>query len=105
MRRFPRLIRPSLSYSSGPNGQHYLAVAGVAADVGPDAILETADAQDVKRRRLSAIVADVLAAVERFHEFASEYGVSRRTVQTVQRALRASIARISPLLGKSGARA
>ncbi len=86
-----------LSYSSGPNGQHYLAVAGEAADVGPDAILATARAQDVKDRRLKAIVADVIAAVERFAEFASEYGVSRRTTQDVQRALRPAILRISPL--------
>jgi serine/threonine-protein kinase HipA len=94
-----------LSYSSGPNGEHYLAVAGKAADVGPEAILATSRAQDVKDRRLKEIVVEVIAAVERFHEFATEYGVSRQTLQTVKRALRASIARISPLLGKSSAQA
>ena len=86
-----------LSYSSGPNGQHYLAVAGEAVDIGPDAILETAAAQDVKRRRLSTIVADVLGAVERFPEFASDYGVSRRTIQEVQRAVGPAIGRVSAL--------
>ena len=86
-----------LSYSSGPNGQHYLAVAGETVDIGSDAILETAAAQDVKRRRLSTIVADVLGAVERFPEFASDYGVSRRTIQEVQRAVGPAIGRVSAL--------
>jgi len=86
-----------LSYSSGPNGQHYLAIAGEAADIGPDPIRRTAEAQDVKRRRLSAIVDEVLGAVERFPEFANTFGVSRRTIQEVQRAVRPAIARVSPL--------
>jgi len=86
-----------LSYSSGPNGQHYLAIAGEAADIGPDPIRKTAEAQDVKRRRLSTIVDEVLGAVERFPEFASTYGVSRRTIQEVQRAVRPAIVRVSPL--------
>jgi serine/threonine-protein kinase HipA len=89
-----------LSYSSGPNGQHYLAVADEAADIGPDPIRKTAEAQDLKHRRLSTIVDEVLAAVERFAEFASTYGVSRRTVQEVQRTVRPAIARLSPLCSR-----
>jgi serine/threonine-protein kinase HipA len=86
-----------LSYSAGPNGQHYLAVAGEAGDVDADAIRRTADAQDVNRRRLSTIVTDVLDAVERFEQFASDYGVTRRTMQAVQQGVRPAIGRIAAL--------
>ena len=86
-----------LTYSTGPNGQHYLAINGEATDVGADAVRAVAEAQDVKPRRLAALVGDVVDAVGRFKEFAGDYGVSRRTSAEVQRALTPGIRRIAPL--------
>ena len=86
-----------LTYSTGPNGQHYLAINGEANDVGADAVRAVAEAQDVKPRRLAAIVSAVVGAVGRFKEFAGHYGISQRTSAEVQRALAAGISRIARL--------
>ena len=86
-----------LTYSTGPYGQHYLAINGEAADVGADAVRAVAQAQDVKPRRLSALVGAVVDAVGRFKEFAGQYDVSRRTTAEVQRALVSGISRIARL--------
>jgi serine/threonine-protein kinase HipA len=86
-----------LTYSSGPNGEHYLAVNGEAGDVGPEAIRAVAQTQDVKPRRLAAIAGEVLDAVGRFRDFARDFGVSRRTSEDVLRGLRPALNRIAPL--------
>ncbi|MDP9107132.1 MAG: HipA domain-containing protein, partial [Candidatus Eremiobacteraeota bacterium] len=83
-----------LTYSTGPNGQHYLAVNGEATDVSADAVRAVSEALDVKPRRLAALVGPVVDAVGRFKEFAGHYGVSRRTAGEVQRALAPGISRI-----------
>lgn len=86
-----------LSYSSGPNGEHYLAVAGEARDISPEAIREVASAADVDPRRLRSIAAEVLDAVSRFTEFAAKYGLSKQTSQEVVRAVRPALARLASL--------
>jgi serine/threonine-protein kinase HipA len=86
-----------LTYSTGPNGEHYLAINGEAADVGADAIRAVAEALDVKPRRLAALVTPIVDAVARFKHFASQYSVSRRTTAEVERALAPAIARIARL--------
>ena len=86
-----------LTYSTGPNGQHYLAINGEATDVGADAVRAVCEALDVKPRRLAALVGPIVDAVSRFKEFAGRYGVSRRTTTEVQRALVPGIHRIARL--------
>jgi serine/threonine-protein kinase HipA len=86
-----------LSYSSGPNGEHYLAVAGEARDVSAEAIREVASAADVEPRRLRSIAGEVLDAVSRFTAFSAEYGVSKKTSQEVLSAVRPALARLAPL--------
>ncbi|MDP9025901.1 MAG: HipA domain-containing protein, partial [Candidatus Eremiobacteraeota bacterium] len=86
-----------LTYSDGPNGQHYLAVSGEATDVGADAVRVVAEAQHVSPPRVAALVGPILDAVGRFKEFASRYGVSRRTAAGVQLALAPGIRRIADL--------
>lgn len=88
-----------LTYSSGPNGEHYLSVNGEAIDVGADAIRAVAEAQDIKPRRLAAIAGEVVDAVGRFEEFAARYEVSRRTSTEVRRALAPGISRVARLGG------
>ena len=86
-----------LTYSDGPTGQHYLAINGEAGDVGADAVRTVALSQDVKPRRLAAIVSEAIDAVSRFEEFAERYDVSKRTSKNIRHALGASIKRIRPL--------
>ena len=86
-----------LTFSNGPTGQHYLAINGEAADVGPEAVRAVAEAQDVKPRRLAAIVGEVVDAVDRFEEFAGRYDLSRPTSTEVRRTLTPGIKRIGPL--------
>ncbi len=86
-----------LTFSSGPNGEHYLAVNGEAGDIGPDAIRAVAATQDVKPHRLAAITGQVLDAVGKFRDFAGECDLSRRTTEDVRRALRAAITRFASL--------
>jgi serine/threonine-protein kinase HipA len=86
-----------LSYSSGPNGEHYLAVAGEARDVRPEAIREVTSASGVGPRRLRSIASEVLDAVSRFTAFAVDYGLSKGTSQEVVGALRPALARLAPL--------
>ncbi|MDQ6943841.1 MAG: type II toxin-antitoxin system HipA family toxin [Candidatus Eremiobacteraeota bacterium] len=86
-----------LTYSHGPTGQQYLAINGEAGDVGADAVRTVSLTQDVKPRRLTAIVGEVIDAVGRFEEFAGHYDVSKRTSKEVRHALNAGIKRIGPL--------
>jgi serine/threonine-protein kinase HipA len=86
-----------LSFSSGPNGEHYLAIAGEAHDVSAEAIRAVAESHGVNRKRLIAIVSDVLDAVDRFTEFANAFGVSQQTRADVQRGVKPAADRLSAL--------
>lgn len=85
-----------LTYSAGPNGEHYLAINGEAADVGAEAVLAVARMNDIKRTRIRAVVNDVLAAVGRFSAIAADFGVSKRTADDVRRALVPAVERLTP---------
>jgi serine/threonine-protein kinase HipA len=86
-----------LTYSSGPGGEHYLAINGEAADIGTEAILAVARLNDVKRSRVRSVVNDVLAAVSRFEVIATEFGVAKRTSADVRRATEPAIRRLTAL--------
>ncbi len=85
------LLAPAydLTYSSGPGGEHYLAVAGEGRDISARAVRAVAAAHDIKPKRVRAIVDAVLDAVARFAVFAAEYGVTRATQVATSRALAA----------------
>lgn len=87
-----------LSFSSGPNGEHYLAVAGEARDVSGNAIRTIAESHGANRKRLAEITSDVLDAVERFGEFASAFEVSRQTRADVQRGVKPAVDRLRALV-------
>ncbi len=78
-----------LTLSSGPNGQHYLAVNGKGAGVTADDILAVAREAGIKGARAKTIVADVRGAIAQFPMFAERYGVSKAT-QTSFRRLQAA---------------
>jgi serine/threonine-protein kinase HipA len=76
-----------LSNSSGPGGEHYLAVAGEGRDVSARAVKVVANAHDIKFRRVRAIVAQVLEGVELFEKFAADYDVSEATRAATSRTI------------------
>jgi serine/threonine-protein kinase HipA len=86
-----------LSNSSGPSGEHYLAVAGEGRDVSARAVKAVANAHDIKPKRVRAIVAEVLEAVEHFEKFAADYDISATTRATTSRAIEAAANRLGEL--------
>ncbi len=86
-----------LTYSSGPGGEHYLAVSGEAADIGPEAITLLAKAHAINSRRLRTIAGDVLDAVGKFTSIAGATGVSGATAAEVARALASAQMRLAEL--------
>jgi serine/threonine-protein kinase HipA len=86
-----------LSFSSGPNGEHYLAVAGEARDVSAEAVRTVAESHGIRRKRVTEIVSDVIEAVHRFSDFANEFGVSRQTRSDVQRGVQPAAIRVGEL--------
>ncbi|MDB5026813.1 MAG: hypothetical protein JWO66_502 [Candidatus Eremiobacteraeota bacterium] len=86
-----------LSHSSGPGGEHYLAVAGEGRDVSARAINAVAAAHDVKPKRLRAIVAEVIEGVEKFEGLAGDYGLSAATRAATSRAIAAGSERLREL--------
>jgi serine/threonine-protein kinase HipA len=86
-----------LTYSSGPGGEHYLAVSGEAGDIGPDAIAVLAKAHDINPRRLRANAGTVLEAVGRFTSIAGNHGVSKATAAEVQRRISSARKRLAAL--------
>jgi serine/threonine-protein kinase HipA len=86
-----------LSNSSGPGGEHYLAVAGEGRDVSARAVKVVANAHDIKFRRVRAIVAEVLEGVDRFEKFAADYDVSEATRAATSRTIAAAANRLGEL--------
>jgi serine/threonine-protein kinase HipA len=85
-----------LTFSSGPNGEHYLAVNGRGSDVSLDDIRAVGKQRDVSPAAVARIVDEVRAAVSRFEEFAATYGVGKRSrseIATVLQRLVAAVGR------------
>jgi serine/threonine-protein kinase HipA len=89
-----------LSFSSGPNGEHYLAIAGEAGDVSEDAVRAVAQPHDINRKRLAEVASEVLDAVDRFTEFADAFRVSRQTRADVLRGVNPAVARLRALANR-----
>jgi serine/threonine-protein kinase HipA len=86
-----------LSNSSGPGGEHYLAVAGEGRNVSARAVKVVAHAHDIKPRRVREIVAEVLEGVEAFEKFAADYDLSVTTRTATSRAIAAAANRLGEL--------
>ncbi len=86
-----------LSNSSGPGGEHYLAVAGEGRNVSARAVKVVASAHDIKPRRVRAIVAEVLGGVELFEKFAADYDLSVATRTATSRAISAAANKLGEL--------
>jgi serine/threonine-protein kinase HipA len=80
-----------LTFSPGPGGQHYLGVAGEGIDIKLENVRKVAENQNIDQRTVASIVDEVRAAVSRFDEFATTYGVSAVTRRAVAPTLTALV--------------
>ena len=76
-----------LTFSNGPGGEHYLDIAGEARNPTLAHLKALGLKHGIKGGRIREILDAVTGAVERFAEFSGAYGVSRRTVGAVGKAL------------------
>lgn len=83
-----------LTYSSGPGGEHSLAIAGEGRDPGREHILQIAKDASIAPSDAGEIIDRVRAAVDRWPEFADEAGLSR--VRTDELDLRLNGVRPAP---------
>lgn len=70
-----------LTFSEGPAGEQSMMVMGEGREPGPAQLLELAKAHGIKRP--GEIIARVSDAVARWHEFAEEAGVAKKSALTV----------------------
>jgi serine/threonine-protein kinase HipA len=83
-----------LTLSSGPNGEHYLAVNGKGKNITIDDVLAVAREASIKPVRARAIIDEVRAAIADFPTFARTYDVTPATLAAFQRATEAT--RVAP---------
>ncbi len=76
-----------LTPSSGPSGQHYLAVNGKGGSIESFDLLAVARAVRVKPAIARATIEDVRTAIARFPSFASAYGVSPSSIAVARAAM------------------
>lgn len=74
-----------LTLSSGPNGEHYLAVNGKGKNITLDDILAVARETSIKEARARAIVEEVRAAIADFPAHARTYDVTAATIAAFKR--------------------
>lgn len=72
-----------LVFSTGPRGEHTMAVAGEARQPGTSHLLAVADACGIETAPARQILAEVAAAVERWPEFAREGGVVEARIREI----------------------
>jgi serine/threonine-protein kinase HipA len=78
-----------LTLSSGPNGEHYLAVNGKGKNITIDDVLVVAREASIKPARARAIVDEVQAAIADFPAHARAYDVTAATIAAFGRATEA----------------
>jgi serine/threonine-protein kinase HipA len=69
-----------LTLSTGPNGEHYLAVNGKGNGITVDDVLAVAREVSIRPARAKEIVEEVRGAVANFPAFAKKYGVTNATM-------------------------
>lgn len=75
-------------FSSGPGGEHALAVAGEGRNPGPEHLLRVADSVGVPRKKAAESMDRVRATLGRWEEIAGQAGVSGAMQQAVAGRLR-----------------
>ncbi len=85
-----------LTFSSGPGGEHYLAVGGRGGDdITVAGMVELGETQGIGQQLSRDIVDQVRYAVRTFPTFARTYGLSSSTLQATASALDAGLDRFS----------
>ncbi len=85
-----------LNFSSGPGGEHYLAVNGRGTGIARDDVLAIAARQSVDRKKAAAIIDEVLAAVSSFKRFAKSYAVAKGSASEIAATLTRNIDDLRP---------
>lgn len=84
-----------LTFSSGPGGEHYLAVQGhVGDDITTSDIAQLGKIQGIRNDDCFDTIDRVCDVVSRFPEFARTYGVSSSTLRATSKALEAGLRRL-----------
>jgi serine/threonine-protein kinase HipA len=76
-----------LTFASGPGNEHYLSVNGRGRDVRRRDLLAVGDAQSISARHASAIVDEVVVAIEQLPLIASDFGVTSATLGDLKDAI------------------
>ena len=76
-----------LTFSNGPGGEHYLDVNGEARNPTLANLKALGLKHGIKTSRIQEILDLTIDTVERFPDFASAYGVSKRTLNIVKKTL------------------
>jgi serine/threonine-protein kinase HipA len=85
-----------LTLSSGPNGEHYLAVNGKGKNIALEDIYAVARETSIRETRARAIVDEVRSAIADFPTFAVKYDVTPATIAAVKRATAAFSLAVTP---------
>jgi serine/threonine-protein kinase HipA len=72
-----------LTFSAGPGGEHWLAVAGEGKKPDERHLVEAGRRADLHAKRMAEILDEVRSAVSRFRAFAKEASVSKATTDIV----------------------
>lgn len=72
-----------LVFSTGPRGEHTMAVAGEARRPATGDMLRVADTCGIDAGRARQTIAEVGAAVDRWPEFARETGISEARIREI----------------------
>jgi serine/threonine-protein kinase HipA len=70
-----------LTFASGPDGEHYLAIAGLGKNVTREAIHAVARSQYLSRKDVDTTIDEVATAVMNFKRFAKNYDLTNDTLR------------------------
>lgn len=76
-----------LTFASGPGNEHYLAVNGRGRDVRRRDLVAAGDTQSINARHGSAIIDEVVVAIEQLPSIANDFGVTSATLRDLKDAL------------------
>ena len=76
-----------LTFSSGPGGEHYTTLMGNGRSPGKADLLKLAAISGIDHREALDILEQVKEAVSQWKQFAQEAGVSKSSIQLIQKKL------------------
>jgi serine/threonine-protein kinase HipA len=86
-----------LTFSTGPGGEHYLAIEGRGSGITREHVLRLAKRQGINATAAGAIVDDVRAAVSGFARVASHYEVSAASQKQIAAVIDQHIVELEPV--------